>query len=160
MNSFLIVNTRDGESPNVLGAIYNTEGEFVPQMVAANDNQIPSNLPFNQWTLKQIEPGLFQLQIADHTGQIYCLCTSDAESNGACVLVKNNSASLNQYYSFWSSPFPTRLLLSYGNSITNQLSLDAGKYPNLMVYKFVSTVNQTWQFGLSLDSLSPNPPFN
>lgn len=160
MSSFLIVNTRDGQNPNVLGASYNAAGVFAPQLAVSSNNQIPSALVYTQWNLVQITPGFFQLQIADNKGLAYCLCVSNAASGAGCVLVPANSSDLNQYYSIWAFPYPGqgRIILMYNQSKEDALSLDAGSYPNLMVYNFVSSVNQTWQFGTTMNNLSPNPP--
>lgn len=157
MNKFLIVNTRDGQNPNVLGAIY-VNGVFTPQLVCSTDGHIPNSLINAMWSQVQVEPGVYNMQISDPDGKAYILVSTSTESGTICSLVAADAINSGSDYSLWSFPYPTRMILTYEQTQNASLSLDAGSYPNVMVYNFVSSVNQTWQFGTNLSNLQPYPP--
>ena len=157
MNQFLIVNTRDGENPNVLGATYINE-VFTPQLACSTDGSVPTSLTCSKWSLVQFQNGLYYLQINDPNGNPHALAVSPATSGTICELVPLNATNLANSNALWAFPYDARIILMYSQSKDNALSLDTGSYPNIMVYDFCSSVNQTWQFGTSLQSLSTLPP--
>ncbi|MGZ3872191.1 MAG: hypothetical protein ACXVJD_04705 [Mucilaginibacter sp.] len=158
--SFYILNTRtDGQNPNVLGASY-VNGTFTPQLAVSTDNNIPGALTSSAWDLVQVETGLYYLQILDPDGNAYILAVSSLVDRG-CELIRADAQNIANYYTFWAFPYPgqPRIILIYASTKENSISLDAGNYPNVMIFSFRSSVNQTWQFSVSAPfNATPNPP--
>lgn len=160
----LICNTRtDGQNPNILGANYSSQtGKLVPQLVVAGNNQLPSSLSFVMWDIVPSEPGgAYHLQITGNNNDRYFLAiSSNPQSGDLCTLEPVSSFPDVNSCVLWMFPYPTRLLSACGIGMkpTNEcLVLDAGNYPNPMVFNSTSSVNQTWMYGSSLNSLQTLP---
>ena len=159
-SDILIVNTRtNGQDPNVLYA-EDEQGILVPKLsVHKKTTPVPANA---LWNIVYDNPGgQFRLEINDKYDNTYCLGVEHAPSNGMnCVLVKYGQAG---FCTAWAFPFATRLLSAAGSGFhdyagtSGTFSLDAGNYPKPIVFKFNSGVNQTWQYGSSIDHLQPMP---
>lgn len=160
-SDILIVNTRTkGQDPNVLYAAPSPNtGTLVPQLVVYNNGVLPDNC---RWNIVYDNPGgQFRIQINDQNGNTYCLgVDQNASKEMQCVLVEYGKAG---YCTAWAFASPTRLLSAIGSGLhgydgnLGTLSLDAGGYPNPIVFTFNSDANQTWQYGTAMNDLQPMP---
>lgn len=161
----LICNTRtDGENPNVLGAIYDTTaGKLTPKLAVAESGNLPTSIPFMMWDIVQAEPGgAYHLKITGNKDDSYFLAVPLAcESGSSCHLIEIPSFPNWDYCALWMFPYPTRLISANGigaQPTDSCLCLDAGHYPNPMVWSSTSSVNQTWMYGSALGALQFMPP--
>jgi hypothetical protein len=158
-SNILIANTRtQGQDPNVLYAVA-SEGTLAPKLAVYNNGVLPDNC---RWNIVYDNPGgQFRIEINDQSGNTYCLgVDQNAASGTQCVLVEYGKVG---YCTAWAFSFPTRLLSAIGSGLhgydgnLGTLSLDAGTYPNPIVWTFNSGVNQTWQYGPSMSELRTMP---
>jgi hypothetical protein len=145
-NNVYIYNTRTGgQNSNWLGAVYTSDGIFTPTLAVKGEGLISSI-----WNIVQDAPGLpFCLEIKDKASNPYRLVTPVNPASGSlCSFQAVSNLNPNSGFRYWCFSYPTRILLAWNICDPNQqrLSLDAGKYPQPMVFDFVSSVNQTWQY--------------
>lgn len=139
-----IYNSRDnGENSNWLGATYDKNGNFIPVLAIKGEN-----LPFYLWSITQDGPGLpFHLEIADKSGTYYRLSAPVEPTSGAiCSLQPSNNPQPSTSFILWCLSDLPRILLGWDlcNTDPNPLALDAGAYPQVMIWNSVKSVNQTW----------------
>lgn len=153
----LIVNTRS-TSPNVLCATQSGPS-FIPQL-SVYKGTLPANC---RWNIGWASLGAqYTIEITDHaTNNTYQLAIPTNGKNDTLVSLVSGGSS--GYCTAWAFAYPTRLLSGLGTGMHSYdgtqgtLSLDAGKYPVPIVFDFNSNVNQTWEFGYSMDALKPSP---
>jgi hypothetical protein len=162
MNCYILNTRTGGQNPNVLGADFKNR-IFTPQLAVSTDGKVPHTLVSSSWELVQFEPGLYYLQILSPEGTPYVLAVNAAISSTTCELISYKHPNFKDYNAIWAFPYPgqPRIILIYSASKEKALSLDAGHYPDVMIWDFVSSVNQTWEFSIYEDPFkpSPNPPF-
>ncbi|MGW2663625.1 hypothetical protein ACWCW7_21905 [Nocardia tengchongensis] len=159
-SQILIVNTRTGgQNPNVLCAVQTPTG-FVPQLSVYNTGKLPPNC---KWNIGYASAGAqFTIEMNDTSNNNYRLAVplTNTTNGTKCSLVLSTALG---YCTSWAFPYSTRIISGLGTGLHpydgNQgaLSLDAGGYPAPIVWQFVSNVNQTWEFGYSMDALKPLP---
>ncbi|WP_157514158.1 hypothetical protein [Nocardia concava] len=159
--NMLIVNTKTGgANPNVLCATQSGPS-FVPKLAVYVNKTLPPNC---HWNIGWASVGAqYTIEINDGFGNTYLLAAPlNSSPNGTgCALVAPSASA--GYCTAWAFAYPTRLLSGLGTGLHSYdgnegtLSLDAGRYPDPIVYRFNSKENQTWQFGYSMDSLKPTP---
>lgn len=159
MKEFYILNTRNGENPNVLGASY-INGSFTPVLASSGNGRPPSSLVAALWTITQVSAGLYCLKIKDPNNNSYILCLDEAGKDSPCILKPDTQENIINKYAAWSFPYPgqPRILLSAPQASNIMLSLDAGSYPTVIVWNFNSNVNQTWQFSFNSQPFAPFDP--
>ncbi|GAB2548941.1 hypothetical protein [Nocardia heshunensis] len=158
-SQILIANTRtDGQNPNVLHAAHTAQG-FVPRLAVYDKGILP---PFCRWNIGWATPGAqYTLEMEDEHGNVYTLGVPKTALAGTPALLQGPSAT--DFCNSWAFPWPTRLLSGLGSGNheysgkLGTLSLDARQYPVPTVQEFDSKVNQTWEFGYSIDSLKTLP---
>jgi hypothetical protein len=165
-NNLYIVNTRSG-NPNALVAVPSqSSGGYTPQLLVVNGK----NTEFNTWNIVQSsgQPGCYHIQYISPDNVTYYLAMPALPKNPkeptGCELVPASQYPSDSYCGLWVFPFDTRLLSAWGanasdQGLPSQYSLDAGNYPSLITLQFISSVNQTWQFGKNVNGPYQKNPF-
>lgn len=145
----IIKNTRTGgQDPNTLGANFSPQGVLTP-VLAVNGK----GLSFSTWNIvptipdfPNVSPSYIQMTVPD--GTIYNLGVSFPPSSKAvCVMNEIGRTPPGTVFDQWYFPYDTRILLAYNliDPDREELSLDTGLYPQVAIWDFHSSVNQTWQ---------------
>ncbi|WP_143755024.1 hypothetical protein [Caulobacter sp. BP25] len=161
-----IFNTRtDGQHSNIL-VMNNSNGVVSPGLHVWTPSAPTNSL----WNIVQDSPGgLYRIEMAVG-GETYVLAVSvgltpvpnGQAMNGAVKPMPNGTLvtaysgnTPSGYFDGWMMPYDTRILSGYGicASPTNSaVSLDAGQYPDVIVWGFNSNVSQTWAVSSSYPS--------
>ncbi|UUX49868.1 hypothetical protein NUH88_21075 [Nisaea acidiphila] len=153
-DQFLIVNSRggNGQNPNVLGLVDDNSGGVRPQLAVSTDGTIPKELDAVFWTRQPFADGWGWTIQTSYKDTNYHLSVSSWSSGVLCELT-------DVPWAIWRFTYSNRIL-TYDAATGIPYSLDTGQYPDVMIWDFVSSVNQTWGFApyVSNNALLGEPP--